>query len=229
MNSTALEPQNPYWEIAQDLDLVNLGFYHEVGIRGCQRWRLERLASHRPSLAPYIGRLLALVKDEKKLPDYYIHSLCNKLFSYACPSPAAINALVNLGTIVEIGAGSGYWARCLADAGATVYAFDNLSWKIERLWYDVKRGGTQKAGTVAADALLLCWPPYSEPMAYRALKAFQGPWVAYVGEGKEGCTGCSRFHRELDLNWGEPDEIPIGQWPGLHDRLMIYQRNTTPS
>jgi hypothetical protein len=61
-------------------------------------------------------------------------------------------------------------------------------------------------------------------MASRALAAFRGEYVAYVGEGDGGCTADDRFHRVLAERWSEVETVPIPQWYGLHDRLEIYRR-----
>lgn len=45
-------------------------------------------------------------------------------FAYAVPSHDALAILSSLSPVVEIGAGTGYWASLLRARGATVYAYD---------------------------------------------------------------------------------------------------------
>jgi hypothetical protein len=45
-------------------------------------------------------------------------------FAWAVPSDEAIRTIAGLGSIVEIGAGTGYWASLLELAGADIAAFD---------------------------------------------------------------------------------------------------------
>lgn len=44
--------------------------------------------------------------------------------AYICPDDASLALLAELGPIVEIGVGSGYWARLLRDRGVDVVAID---------------------------------------------------------------------------------------------------------
>lgn len=45
-------------------------------------------------------------------------------YAYAPPTAAALAALAARAPLVEVGAGTGYWARCLRGAGAAVAAYD---------------------------------------------------------------------------------------------------------
>lgn len=48
-------------------------------------------------------------------------------YAWAVPDAAAIAALAARSPLVEIGAGTGYWARLLAAAGADIIAYDDYS------------------------------------------------------------------------------------------------------
>ena len=154
-------------------------------------------------------------------------------FGFAVPTLVAIQAIqefVDGRGVLEVGAGTGIWARLLSDAGVKVTAADNRSTKYSLsmrvgTYYDV-----QKMGAVAAvkryrshAALMLCWPDYNGPMAATCLAAFQGDRVIYIGEGSGGCTGDDRFHGML-RRWHEVRAVPIPQWPGIHDELTLYER-----
>jgi hypothetical protein len=74
--------------------------------------------------------------------------------------------------------------------------------------------------------LFLCWPPHDDDTAsYAALRAYQGNRFLYLGGGAGGPTGTARFHAELELNWSPVEQVAIPNWPGLHDRLIVYRRN----
>ena len=47
-----------------------------------------------------------------------------RLYSFATPTPQALDLLASLGDIVEVGAGTGYWAAALRARGVDVLAFD---------------------------------------------------------------------------------------------------------
>src|SRR5687768_17235503 len=118
------------------------------------------------------------------------------IFSCAVPSDDAIRVVARHSPrgVTEIGAGTGYWARLLSDAGMAVRAADNCPhgcncggvWCGKPLqWIDVERGGVEIAGAQPERSLLLCWPPCSSSMATVALlrhHAAGGRTILYVGE-----------------------------------------------
>lgn len=155
-------------------------------------------------------------------------------FSWAVPSPCAIRRLVELGPIVEVGAGLGYWARCVADAGGEIVATDSKGddrsgYHPEPFeFFDVIELDAVDAARKWSDrTLLLVWPPYNWSMAERALLAYLragGQTLVYVGE-RYGCTATERFERLLGLVFGEEDErVPIPQWDGIHDAMHVFHR-----
>lgn len=153
-----------------------------------------------------------------------------KIFSYAIPNDRAIRAIADLDQpVVEIGAGSGYWARLLANAGVAVRAFDSFEYDRHwfdrsRAWFPVEQGVPEVLPEIPADhALLLCWPPMSS-MAARAARLYRGDVLIYVGEGSGGCCADPVFHRMLKKEWDELDLVAIPCWPHVHDYLTIYLR-----
>jgi len=152
-------------------------------------------------------------------------------WSYAIPSREAIERLVLLSPIVEIGAGAGLWAACLKAAGATIYAYDNFSWRkavaLGKHWR-VRQGGPLMVRRHPGATLMLCWAPYDDSMAVRALKHYaktDGKRLIWIGEDEGGCCGGDDFWKLLrKLNFQEVDFIRIPQWPGLHDHVVIYER-----
>jgi len=136
---------------------------------------------------------------------------------------------------VDVMAGTGYWARVLAEAGGDVTASDlcepgvDNDWHgADRRYFDVQYGldAAYVAGKHAAhhpdSALLLCWPPMSDAAA-RAAHAHRiagGRTIVYVGEGHGGCTGDDTLWRIL---FDESDAECIGgaAWLGLHDNAWI--------
>lgn len=170
------------------------------------------------------------------------------LYAWAIPSEEAIRAIVECGPVVEIGAGSGYWASLIAQLGGNVIAFDqyepkaNKDYPFEQGWFPVQKGGPEKAAEHSDRALFLCWPPYNSSFALECLKAYQGNTVIFVGEGSGGCTADDDFFRSVGehvYSWGddgEPEERPVSdewervsevsipQWDGIHDYLTIYRR-----
>jgi hypothetical protein len=87
--------------------------------------------------------------------------LCS-YFAWAVPNHAALQTLVNLGPLVELGAGTGYWAWLLTRLGADIVAYD-LAESHEGQGYRfkhevVRNGGLEVLKSSGKRALLLCWP-----------------------------------------------------------------------
>lgn len=166
--------------------------------------------------------------------------LCDR-YAWAIPSPEALEFLAGrFSKIVEIGAGRGYWARLLKNLGCDVRAFDPAIWRKDgsvhkNHWHPtgthtfcpVVKADHRMAGHDSSRALMLCWPPYNDPMAYEALLAYRGNDLIYIGEGSGGCTANDEFHGLLEDVWDQVADIEIPAWPGIRDSLMVYRRKGT--
>lgn len=188
-------------------------------------------------------------RDEDR-GDFSGHSrrreLCTE-YAFAIPSPAVIRHLVGYSPLIEVGAGTGYWAAQLASVGADVIATDShppgtagQTWKFVERYFDVEAADGPAAAAAHADrTLLLCWPPMDD-VAARTLQAYTdagGQRVVYIGE-VGGCTANEEFHDQLWLSWRsyDEDEVPpdvlwhevrtydVPQWPGMHDRVHVCER-----
>ena len=156
-------------------------------------------------------------------------------FAWAIPGPAALATIAAAGPVVEVGAGTGYWAGLLRDRGADVVATDpavgggTAYHPAGPLWTDVEPvDGVAAVRRHQDRTLLLCWPPPEDDAAsWSVLRAYRADVLLYVGEGIDGPAGTARFHRELALNWTVTDEVAIPTWPGLRDRLTVFRRNPT--
>lgn len=154
------------------------------------------------------------------------------LYSFAIPNEAALDAIAALSPIVELGAGSGYWAHLLRQRGAHVIAYDQLTTygasqqrsMFAKAWTGVLRGGPRKLRKLGDHTLFLCWPTYDTDFAAQCLANYPGRRVAYIGEGNGGCTGDDEFHAQLAARWNEVKSVKIPVWLGVHDRLYIYER-----
>lgn len=163
-------------------------------------------------------------------------------YAWAIPTEPVIYSLAELSPICDLGCGTGYWARLLQKAGAEVLAVDvrpPLGGKnhyhsskagISRIpatirhFVDVVRGDAADFVVPTSHALMLCWPPYNQPMAATALARYRGDRVIYVGENGDGCTADDAFHAALKAQWSEIAYYAIPQWPGIHDAVYVYER-----
>ncbi len=136
------------------------------------------------------------------------YSIAN--YAFAIPTEEALNRIRHWspGGVVEIGAGTGYWADALDQHGVDVEAFDiepapsaaNTWFAGTPPWYPVQRADHNVAGEHPGRTLLIVWPTKNEVWAAAALERYDeagGSCVAYVGEGPGGRTGDDVFHALL--------------------------------
>lgn len=195
---------------------------------------------------PYLKDVLALVDgDQSALRDHLfgtafksgmLLSIARQRYVYkyawAIPCKRALEVIAQYSPIVEIGAGSGYWASLLKEMGADVVAYDVSTTKqykgsynhFYKHYFEVKEGSESAVKDHADRALFLCWPPYNDKMAVNTLKQYRGETVLYVGEGKGGCTASDSFFNLLTKNFSEEESVEIPVWFGIHDRLFVFKR-----
>ncbi len=164
----------------------------------------------------------------------FCRNLMVRKYSWAIPTSEALEAIKQVGSIVEVGAGTGYWAALLKERGANVIAYDSLPSETGRNGYTLKRNswtevlpGTESAVAYHPDrALMLCWPPNKEDMAYRALRAYGGKNLIYIGEEFPGCTADDNFHELLKKQWNLVERIDLPRWHLIRDSVFLYSRIT---
>ena len=154
-------------------------------------------------------------------------------YSFAIPTQEIIEKIVKYSPIIEVGAGTGYWAWVLRQSGATVEAFDayppsakskNRYFKNATQWSPVKQGVVEVVKNYSNHSLFLCWPPYNKPMATDCLKQYSGKRLIYIGESEGGCTCDDQFHKLLSKEWDLVENTKIVRWVGMFDELFIYNR-----
>lgn len=156
-------------------------------------------------------------------------------FAWAIPNQQALDLLVSCSPLVELGAGTGYWAALIAAAGGDIVAYDIAPPDEERnpycaelCYFEVRRGDAQILESHRQRTLLLCWPPLG-PMAAEALQHYRGEQVAYIGERWQGWTADSGFERELQENFELTAQVDLPCWPGCSDDLTLWQRTRRES
>lgn len=171
---------------------------------------------------PRVLRLIEAMKQRFVYSDRY---------AWAVPNPEAIDVLVAHSPLVEVGAGRGYWARLAAAAGADILAFDPFppgeagnNWHHgPGMFFEVGKADAEIAAQHPDRALFLCWPPWGQDVASRALCSYRGDTVVYVGD--EGLSAATpEFYAELAAGFTKVRTVEIPQWPGIQDRLEVWQR-----
>jgi len=174
----------------------------------------------------FINPYFDLYSEIQAQPKEFQLALRKKLiwaFSWAVPSNDVIEAIAKFSPIVELGAGTGYWAWLLEQAGTKVHAFDR-EYLNPPHWTIVNEGTPESLNDYSKEySLLLCWPPFEEPMALQALKQFRGMNVIYVGEFR-GRTGDNDFHLELETKYAISQQLEIPTWPGFSDKVFFFKR-----
>ena len=173
--------------------------------------------------------------SQEKLNQIYSNrrKLCSK-YAWAIPNENAILECVKHSPLVEMGAGTGYWARLIKESGGDIIAYDEQPIRLlnhyhkmeafEPTFFNVKRGLPSKLRKHKDRTLLLCWPPYNEYMAFESMIHYGGNTLIFVGENCGGCTGDNLFFKHLRRNWRLVKSVYIPVWDGVHDMMFVYKR-----
>jgi len=163
---------------------------------------------------PKLGLSMMDVRSDVREPLYRLgierYSLCPE-FSYSIISPGDvtwIKKLVRDATVVELGAGRGYWAWQLRQAGVKVQAYDpgtpgedNEYFKTAGRFSHVFRRDHTAIDDYPDAVLMMVWPGYGAEWAADALKRYRGDMLIYAGESMGGCTADDEFYEVLERDW----------------------------
>jgi hypothetical protein len=192
---------------------------------------------------PYweIVRQLPSVRDARQgiCPDGFArelpvgHHLLTKRYSWAIPSPgdiAWLTRILDRRGLVEIGAGSGYWAWQAHQAGIDVIAYEPTDPSANTYtdgteYFALRRDGHAASRHHPDRALLLSWPSDNESWAANALHAYTGDLLIYIGQDQSGHCADDGFFRLLDRRWtrigSSPHHITWRHTPGT---MTAYHR-----
>lgn len=144
-------------------------------------------------------------------------------YAWSIPNDEAIETLVEYDPLLEVGAGNGYWAHLVEEAGGDIVATDKEPWS--DTWTEVVQCDQTIVREPGPRTLFMCWPAYAEAWTGEALEMYDGDTFIYVGEGRGGCTGNERFHKLLDERFGTAEKtVEIPQWCGIHDKMYVFRR-----
>ena len=153
---------------------------------------------------------------------------CVLNYAWGIPNDAAIQTLVDLSPICDIGAGGGYWAYRVAQAGGVITAFDVIDWQTlpayPTAWSPIQMCAPAGGTTPPNKTLMLCWPMFNKPYATDNLRAYEGDRVVYIGEPQGGACANDEFHQLLQNDWKCVTTIQIPQFPHINDRMEVYTR-----
>lgn len=131
-------------------------------------------------------------------------------YGFAVPTDESVAAIADCSPagVIEIGAGTGYWAELLRDHGVDVIAYDidpppsptNKWFAGTAPWHPVAVGAEDVVSQFPERTLLLVWPTRNETWPADAIELFHqagGTRLVYIGEGPGGRSGDDRFHALL--------------------------------
>ena len=165
--------------------------------------------------------------DNPLLSQFVFREKLVKIYAWAVTDSAAIKEIVKTSKdmgIIEIGAGTGYWASLLANCGVDVKAYDTGKDINIGFYHPVGNAGVKVVEKHKNRALFLCWPPYNTSMAYDCVTEYSGNTLIYIGESEMGCNANGDFFKYVDNNFKLDKIVDMAQWYSLHDNLYIYKR-----
>jgi hypothetical protein len=152
-------------------------------------------------------------------------------YAYVFPDDSTLTTLAALGPLVEIGAGTGYWAHRLRSIGVDVVAFDyapvdaerpNRYHSSTRPWTHVEQGDQTVLSAYADRGLFLCWPPLFSSLG-DCLTHYRGDTVAYIGDGGYRTAELDCLHEAFTKIATAPVRA-LDPYPGVRPELTIWKR-----
>jgi hypothetical protein len=142
-------------KVAQAMRILDTGGEDLKDIQQLQQSLIER------PWPPHMG-------DGSSIATHSVRRAGTRKYAWAIPNNVALTALAGLSPIVEVGAGTGYWASLLTEHGADVLAYDIVlpgeenHWHSDatNLWHPIQVGPSEVAGEHPDRTLFLSWPPY---------------------------------------------------------------------
>jgi putative endonuclease len=159
-------------------------------------------------------------------------------YSWAIPNEEALRTICEFSPIIEMGAGTGYWAKLLQNRGCNILAFDicppGSSWfgrntPIVNVWHpgstrftNVVNGNPRVLDLYTSKSLFLCWPPKINKMAEDCLKYWKGEFLIYIGN--LNLTANSKFFNKLEREFTLAHKVEIPNWIGIIDQMYVWRR-----
>jgi len=154
-------------------------------------------------------------------------------WGFSIPCREAVEALRELGPLLEVGAGAGYWSSLLQSAGGDVIASDpapraNPHGFETGRYTGIAALSASEAIQAYADRSVFCsWPTEGEAWAAEAFELIQpGLHLALIGTDRGGITGNDALFDLLEAGFRLETTIAIPQFPQVNDHLAIYVRRS---
>jgi len=204
-----------------------------------------------PSGTPQKGDTITMKGPNPCCPDLHrrwrdsCRDFACHVYAYAVPNQAALVELEKHVPLVELGAGTGYWAGVLRTLGVDLIAMDKHPLVTAGHLKSHGKGNEYHGKTVpfsnvrlgvaatlaerqyAGRTLFLCYPPpVSDACSTEALKHYQGDKVLYVGEW-DGDTATKKFQQTLVKDFDLVTRLgasEMANWPGTCYTLTVWKK-----
>lgn len=155
-------------------------------------------------------------------------------FTFAIPCRDALEFIAGHSrNIVEIGAGTGFWASQLRRVGVDVIATDNT--KPGEVSYHHTVGAHSPIVQMEASEAVVAHPdrdvlaiwPCMEDWLEKAIDQMKpGRKLFYIGESSGGCTANSGFFDKVydSDQYKEIGSFNMVQWTYIHDEMWVYEK-----
>jgi hypothetical protein len=146
-------------------------------------------------------------------------------FAWAVPNQTAIEAIAAFARgsdLLELCAGAGLWARLLGATGLRVTATDAAPPPVTFVPLIQREAAAAVREHPNCRAIMLCWPPFRNDCAYRALSGFAGNRVILIGDQR--FVADAQFHSLIRADWLLQGTVALFSWPGLQDNVYLYLR-----
>jgi hypothetical protein len=157
---------------------------------------------------------------------YHLHGR----YAHAVPTMEALNTVAALGPLVEIGAGSGYWARLLRDMDCDIAAFDHVSPEenivtVGDAWTSVGIGDVDMLDRYPDRTVFVCWPERPHGFMPDLLERAPQTTLALLTDGPiPAAKGGDPMYDRLYRDWTLKEEVAIPVWPSFEERLAVWVR-----
>jgi hypothetical protein len=171
------------------------------------------------------GRRYQLANEEA-----YLFGLAQR-FAYVLPQQHLLEVINSYSPLVEIGAGTGYWAYLLSLMGADVIAYDiaplggirpNRYHADVRPWSEVRDGDIDAVSKHKERSLFLCWPPRFSKL-WESIRFYKGQFVLYVGDRGVRTPRLAVLDRDFELVEAH-DAVAMDSEPGTQVKLFVWRR-----
>jgi hypothetical protein len=199
---------NPYWEIIRQLPLQPS----------------PRNRQGNPSILAITPSGIRYFADRQHLCSIYSWAIC---------TPGDITWLrqtLEGRPVTEPGAGTGYWAWQMRQAGIDTTPYDpaqpgETNWYAKKTWTPVRHGNHVTATQDPDRALFISWPTYGKPWAAQAIRRYQGDLLIYAGTQAGGCCADNNFFRTLRQQYQPISKSPAHiTYHGINCTLTAYHR-----